>query len=476
MRLNKIQRLLGTVFLATIITGCSPQLTTETYIHEAGETLPEEVTEYAVFKNPEKAAEATLDLSDVVVDKVGTYEATVTLKNNDYPFTVEVVDTTAPIGNFNELVVVCGIDGKVVYEDFKCTDTDISEIKCGLRNPSIIVEEEDLKQIVKNNLEESIANEQEMISLMDMVDVTWNAETDAWEEKGIPYDTVINEFTPEKSGLYKLEKYCVDEYGNASINYVYVLADLEAPIITAVDKEFTVTDDFNEYMNSFNEGISAEDNLLGNMDSYITVVNSEVEEENSSKIKMKISYEVYDLAGNKSEASRNVTAKSKAPVAVGSVYGPKLTQSELDEVDAVVKSFVSNYITPGMTEYQKVKAANDYLCNTVTYAASWANNGANTAWGALIYHEAQCSGYARAMKALCDGMGIGCYYVHADAAASNPSHQWNIVSVDGNWYICDVQGNDDYNNITFLVSDDFYSSTFGMSWDRSSYPACPNNY
>ena len=80
------------------------------------------------------------------------------------------------------------------------------------------------------------------------------------------------------------------------------------------------------------------------------------------------------------------------------------------------------------------------------------------------------------MKALCDGMGIGCYYVHADAAASNPSHQWNIVSVDGNWYICDVQGNDDYNNITFLVSDDFYSSTFGMSWDRSSYPACPNNY
>ena len=84
MRLNKIQRLLGTVFLATIITGCSPQLTTETYIHEAGETLPEEVSEYATFKNPEKAAEAAIDLSNVVSDKVGTYEATITLKEKEY--------------------------------------------------------------------------------------------------------------------------------------------------------------------------------------------------------------------------------------------------------------------------------------------------------------------------------------------------------------------------------------------------------
>ena len=55
--------------------------------------LPEDVKQYATFKKPEKSAEATIDLSNVVADKVGTYEASITLKNQEYPFTVEVVDT-----------------------------------------------------------------------------------------------------------------------------------------------------------------------------------------------------------------------------------------------------------------------------------------------------------------------------------------------------------------------------------------------
>ena len=57
----------------------------------------------------------------------------------------------------------------------------------------------------------------------------------------------------------------------------------------------------------------------------------------------------------------------------------------------------------------------------------WQYDGANTAWGALVYGEAQCSGYARGMKALCDAIGVPCYYVHANKKALNPSHQWNQV-------------------------------------------------
>lgn len=97
--------------------------------------------------------------------------------------------------------------------------------------------------------------------------------------------------------------------------------------------------------------------------------------------------------------------------------------------------------------------------------------------GALVYHEAQCSGYARAMKALCDAMGVGCYYVHADENAFNPSHQWNEVCIDGNWYIIDVQGNDKSGFKAFyLLSDDTYAAMSGMSWDRSSVPACLADY
>ena len=162
---------------------------------------------------------------------------------------------------------------------------------------------------------------------------------------------------------------------------------------------------------------------------------------------------------------------------VGSVYGPKLTKKELEEVKAAVKLFLSSYDFSTMNDYQKVETAHDYISAICSYAPDWRYNRANTAWGALVYGEAQCSGYARAMKALCDAMGIGCYYVHADQYASNPSHQWNEVCVDGKWYIIDVQGNDKYGyRMAFLVSDNTYASTCGMSWDRSAVPACPENY
>ncbi len=100
---------------------------------------------------------------------------------------------------------------------------------------------------------------------------------------------------------------------------------------------------------------------------------------------------------------------------------------------------MASYDFSVMSEYEKVATAHDFLCNTCQFAADWGYNQTNTAWGALVYHEAQCSGYAREMKALCNTMGVGCYYVHADENASNPSHQWNEVCIDGNWYIIDVQ-------------------------------------
>ncbi|MDL2258158.1 transglutaminase domain-containing protein [Eubacteriales bacterium OttesenSCG-928-K08] len=72
-----------------------------------------------------------------------------------------------------------------------------------------------------------------------------------------------------------------------------------------------------------------------------------------------------------------------------------------------------------------------------------------------MYGEAQCSGYARAMIALLDAVGIECKYVHASKKAINPSHQWVLVKYAGNWYHFDPQGIDDYmeiNTTTMQVS------------------------
>ncbi|MBQ4530592.1 MAG: fibronectin type III domain-containing protein [Lachnospiraceae bacterium] len=175
-----------------------------------------------------------------------------------------------------------------------------------------------------------------------------------------------------------------------------------------------------------------------------------------------------------------ISSQSSGPVGgnytPGSVYGPKLTQAELNQVKEKVQYFKDHYIDNSMPEYVKVKIAHDYLASVCSYAPDWSLNRANTAWGALIYGEAQCSGYARAMKALCDGIGVECYYVHANNNSINPSHQWNEVKVDGNWYIVDVQCNDLSGFYAFfLVSDSTYETT-GMDWDRQSVPACPKDY
>lgn len=160
----------------------------------------------------------------------------------------------------------------------------------------------------------------------------------------------------------------------------------------------------------------------------------------------------------------------------GSVYGPKLSQKELDDVKAAVKTFMDENISATMSDYEKLGTAQEYLSDTCSYAASWAENQANTAWGALVYHEAQCSGYARALKALCDGMGVECYYVHADKTASNPSHQFNIVKINGKAYIVDPQLNDTMGSYwpAFLVSESTYTGMTGVKWDHTGLPDCNN--
>lgn len=156
----------------------------------------------------------------------------------------------------------------------------------------------------------------------------------------------------------------------------------------------------------------------------------------------------------------------------GSVYGPKLSQTELNEVKQAVEIFVGTYITPEMSDYQKICAINEYLSATCTYAPDWSKNRANTAWGALIYHEAQCSGYARATKALCDAVGIPCYYVHAD----NSSHQWNKVMIGGKWYVVDITNSVTCRNMLFLCSDATLTAITGDTSVNSGTPAAEEDY
>ena len=121
-----------------------------------------------------------------------------------------------------------------------------------------------------------------------------------------------------------------------------------------------------------------------------------------------------------------------------SVYGPSLTQDQLNQVAQAVADFKTNYILDSMDNDTKIKTAYDYLVNHVSYIDWDQGEGANAAFGALVRDQAACSGYARAFKALCDAMGVSCYYIHS----TGNDHQWNMVEFNDGYYFVDVEAND----------------------------------
>lgn len=208
-----------------------------------------------------------------------------------------------------------------------------------------------------------------------------------------------------------------------------------------------------------------------NKKSTLTYTDKKVKEGKTYKYKIR-SYSV--VSGKKIYSSfssvRKVSLKRltvRGDYKVNSVYGPSLNSSQLMQVRRVVQSFKTNYIRKGMSEYDKALAVFLYLRSNCSYARRGLQyNNANNAWGALVYNEAQCSGFARAMKALCDGVGVKCKYVHANSKAVNPSHQWNEIRINGKWYIVDAQSG------FFLAGSNTWKNMMGMRWNTKGPPKC----
>lgn len=95
---------------------------------------------------------------------------------------------------------------------------------------------------------------------------------------------------------------------------------------------------------------------------------------------------------------------------------------------------------------------------------------ADTAYGALVCGEADCSGYAEAYLLLCEYAQIPCILI--TGTAGGIPHAWNLVYLDGSWYHADPAWDDadaetDYR--FFLGSDGQFAETH--RWNQREYPA-----
>ncbi len=114
-----------------------------------------------------------------------------------------------------------------------------------------------------------------------------------------------------------------------------------------------------------------------------------------------------------------------------------------DELNAAKVAFnqaIDNmlaHLTPEMTEYEKEKTLHDLLATKVSYV--FASN-AHNAYGALVEGAAVCEGYAEALQCLLQRAGIQSIQVYC--ASRGESHAWNMVRIDGDYYLVDLTWND----------------------------------
>lgn len=123
-----------------------------------------------------------------------------------------------------------------------------------------------------------------------------------------------------------------------------------------------------------------------------------------------------------------------------------------------------------LSEYEKVKAINQYLCDNITYSSGDSPYLPiqHTPYGALVNGDCVCEGYAKAAQLLLKMCGMETYYVVGDTPEGG--HGWNLVKVDGEYYQLDITWNDvdSSPNQYFLVTDDYMS--LSRTWDRTKYP------
>ena len=158
-----------------------------------------------------------------------------------------------------------------------------------------------------------------------------------------------------------------------------------------------------------------------------------------------------------------------------------------NQIKELMQKFISENINDHQTDYDKVLILHDYLKNSIEYdhqAAAHVNDQTNryvSAYnivGALIKHKCVCDGFAKAMKYLCDQIGIECYVVNgigSNVQDSGP-HAWNIVNIDGCYQHVDVTWDNQFMDDNFplyaYLNLDDKTIARDHSWDRRLYPAC----
>lgn len=140
----------------------------------------------------------------------------------------------------------------------------------------------------------------------------------------------------------------------------------------------------------------------------------------------------------------------------------KITKEETEQLDKFADKFIKLFA--GKTDYEKIYMAYVYISRNAVYQSDGAFenlvDGYISAYDVLINNKTVCIGSATAFSYLMDKLGIESYIVDHIASydAKNriyySSHTYNVVKLDGKYYIVDIKYNNDLSGL--LISNQNY--------------------
>lgn len=151
------------------------------------------------------------------------------------------------------------------------------------------------------------------------------------------------------------------------------------------------------------------------------------------------------------------------------------------------RELFEQYITDGMTDFEKELALHDALINLGAYDEAAYDGGGGrpdnaNPYGLLVEGYGICLAYAASFQLLMDLAGVECITVVGASSGSTSDHAWNMVRLEGEWYCVDPTWNDPiggdraYPNQWNLIHHEYFNVTSDYmretdhQWDYDSVP------
>lgn len=147
------------------------------------------------------------------------------------------------------------------------------------------------------------------------------------------------------------------------------------------------------------------------------------------------------------------------------------TKDQEEYIDTQLKNVTNSIIEANMSDFEKVRAINNYIINRYEYDYT---QKSISVYSSLTTSLTVCQGYSMTAYKMFNYAGIENRIIVGKI--KDTPHSWNSVKINGNWYHIDITNNDSIEKDKyFLVSDDYLIAN-QYTWDRDKYPKASKGY